>query len=276
VSSEATPEPGRAHPALDRRRREVARDRGRKRRRIVLAAIGGAVCALAGYWLATGPVLTIYNVHLVGYAGPDANQLRSAISSVASQGGSLISPPVGDITQVAERFPGVQTVHISRDWPLGLKVTVTPAAPAAIVRAPGQVAVVVSNRGLVMGLVPRRLVRASMILTPPIPAFGQPLPGWAMDALAFLEALTPGTRNRVQDLTLSQGQLTGQLSDGPALVLGTLDRLAEKAAAINAVLLRVSRATQRQATYLDVTVPDRPALGSVGASIRGSSTSSTG
>jgi cell division septal protein FtsQ len=254
----------------------VARDRGRKRRRIVLAAIGGAVCVLAGYWLATGPVLTINNVHVVGYSGPDASQLKAAISSVASKGGSLISPPVGNIAEVAQRFPGVQTVHVSRDWPLGLEVRVVPASTAAIVRAPGQSAVIVSERGLVMGPVPRHLASASIVLTPPIPGFAQPLPVWGIDVLRFLDVLHTATRDRVQDLALSQGQLTAQLTNGPALILGTVDQLPAKAAAINAVLANISAATLRQAPYLDVTVPDRPALGGVGGSVGTNSSSSKG
>ncbi len=276
MGSDATPDPSRPHPALDRRRRDVARERGRRRRRIVLAAIGGLVCALAGYWLATGPVLTINNVKLVGYTGPDAHQLQSAIASAASQGGSLISPPVDNMTQVADRFPGVETIHVSRDWPLGLNVKVVPAIPAAIVRAPGQAAVVVSDRGLVMGPVPRRLVRPSIVLTDAIPGYGQPVPAWAIDVLGFLRVIDPGTRPRVQNLTLSQGQLTGQLTNGPALILGSLSQLAEKAAAVNAVLAAISPATERQATYLDVTVPDRPALGGVSGSSGASSVSSAG
>jgi hypothetical protein len=276
MSSDATPEPSRPHPALDRRRREIARGRGRKRRRIALAAIGGLVCALAGYWLATGPVLTINHVNLAGYTGPDATQLKSAITTAASQGGSLISPPVDNMTEVAERFPGVQTIHVSRDWPLGLNVRVVPANPEAIVRASGQAAVVVSVRGLVMGPVPRHMVRASIVLTDPIPGFGKPLPAWAIDVLGFLRVIHPGTRPRVQNLTLSQGQLTGRLSKGPALILGTLDQLAEKAEAVNAVLAAITPAIERQATYLDVTVPDRPALGGVGGAIGTRSASSTG
>ena len=256
-----TPPPGRPHPEIDRRRREVARDRGRRRRMVVLGAIGAAVCVLAGYWLATGPVLTINGVTLKNYHGPDASQLQSELSSAASDGGSLLSPPVDTMTAVAQRFPGVEAISVSRDWPLGLTVTVIPADPFAIVAAPGERSVVVSPHGLVMGPVPHHTARPSIVLTEPIPAFGHPLPDWAMQVLGFLAIVHAQTRPRVQGLTYVQGQLTGHLIKGPVLILGTLARLPEKAAALNAVLGRVSATALSRATYLDVTVPERPALG---------------
>lgn len=260
-TDETPPQPGRPHPEIDRRRREVARDRGRRRRRALLGVLGVAVCVLAGYWLATGPVLTINSVTVRGYTGPDASQLQSELASAASHGGSLLSPPVGTMTQVAERFPGVETISVQRAWPLGLTVTVTPADPFAVVQAPGQRAVVVSDRGLVMGPAPRHIARPSIVLSQPIPAFGHQLPSWAMGVLGFLKIIHPHTRPRVQELTYAQGLLTGQLAKGPLLLMGTLGSLPEKAAAINAVLGRVSAKTLDSATYLDVTVPDRPALG---------------
>jgi len=254
-------QPGRPHPEIDRRRREVVRERGRRRRLVVLGGIGAVVCVLAGYWLATGPVLTINSVTVKNYAGPDASQLQSELASAASHGGSLLSPPVATMTAVAQRFPGIETISVARDWPLGLTVTVVPADPFAIVGAPGERPVVVSGRGLVMGPVPRHTVRPSIVLSEPIPAFGHPLPSWAMQVLGFLAIVHAHTRPRVQGLTYVQGQLTGRLVKGPVLILGTLALLPEKAAAVNAVLSKVSAPTLSNATYLDVTVPTRPALG---------------
>jgi hypothetical protein len=258
---ETPPPPGRPHPEIDRRRREVARDRGRRRRLVVVGALGAMVCVLAGYWLATGPVLTINGVTVKNYRGADAAQLQSALSSSASHGGSLLSPPIGTMTAVAQRFPGVESISVSRDWPLGLTVTVIPADPFAIVAAPGERSVVVSGRGLVMGPVPHHSARPGIVLSEPIPAFGHPLPTWAMQVLGFLAIVHAHTRPRIQGLRYVQGQLTGHLINGPVLILGTLARLQDKAAAVNAVLGAVSPATLSRATYLDVTVPERPALG---------------
>ena len=43
TGSDNTPEPGQPHPALAERRRQVARERGRRRRLVVLGAIGAVV-----------------------------------------------------------------------------------------------------------------------------------------------------------------------------------------------------------------------------------------
>jgi hypothetical protein len=279
VSTDDTPPepvPGRPHPALDRRRRDVARDRGRRRRRVVLGAIGAVVCVLAGYWLATGPVLTINGVTVKGYRGPDAAQLQSELAAAASHGGSLLSPPVDNMTAIAQRFPGVQTISVARAWPLGLTVTVVSAAPFADVVVHGERSVVVSNRGLVMGPVQGHTIRPTIDLSEPIPAFGNPLPAWAMQVVGFLEVIDPHTRPRIQGLTYAQGELTGHFIKGPLLILGTLDRMADKAVAVNAVLLRVSAKTFATKTYLDVTVPDRPALGTGAPPSAAASTSTSG
>ncbi len=268
-----TPRPGRPHPALAARRREVEREQGRRRRGVIEIGVGGLVCLLAGYWLAAGPVLAINSVNVTGYSGPDASQLSGALTAAAGRGGSLLSPPIHVLHQVAIRFPGVQDIAISRSWPLALNVRVTPADPIAIVRGPNQTAVIVSPRGLVMGLVPTHLARASIVLSQPLPTFAHPLPGWGLQGVQFLHDLSPRIRARVQNLTYSQGQLTGQLLNGPSLVLGSLDQLPEKAAAINVVLGSVSTAIQKKATYLDVTVPSRPALGGVGGLLSHSSSS---
>ena len=264
---------GRPHPALAARRREVEREQGRRRRRVIEIGVGGLVCVLAGYWLAAGPVLAINSVNVSGYSGPDASQLSSALTAAAGHGGSLLSPPIRILRQVAIRFPGVQDIAISRSWPLALNVRVTPADPIAIVRGPSQTAVIVSPRGLVMGLAPAHLARASIVLSQPLPTFAHALPGWGLQGVQFLHDLSPRVRVRVQNLTYSQGQLTGQLLNGPSLVLGSLAQLPEKAAAINVVLASVSTTIQKKASYLDVTVPSRPALGGVGGLLANSSTS---
>ena len=116
------------------------------------------------------------------------------------------------MTAIAQRFPGVQTINVARAWPLGLSVTVVPADPFAIVVAHGERSVVVSGRGLVMGPVPRRTVRPSIVLSEPIPAFGHPLPAWAMQVIGFLEQIHPHTCLRIQGLMYAQGELTGHLS----------------------------------------------------------------
>jgi cell division septal protein FtsQ len=270
------PEPGRAHPALEERRRKVARERGRRRRLVVLGALGAVVCVLAGYWLATGPVLTVNGVTVTGYRGPDGPQLQSALTAAASHGGSLLSPPVDNMTVIAERFPGVQTIHVSRDWPLGLTVTVIPAPAFAIAQAPGQTSVVVSARGLVMAPAPTHLVRPTIVLSQPIPAFAHPLPSWAMQALGFLAIVSPPIRPRIQAITYAGGELRARMTKGPVLILGTLDRLPQKAVALNTILQRVPAKTMASATYLDLSVPDRPALGNGTVPPVSTSTSTTG
>jgi len=60
---------------------------------------------------------------------------------------------------------------------------------------------------------------------------------------------------------VEDGELLGRLAAGPELRLGPPDRIAIKARALTAVLDHLSPEEERTARYLDVSVPDRPALG---------------
>jgi len=180
------------------------------------------------------------------------------------------------MTAIATRFPGVQTIHVARAWPLGLKVTVVPAQAFAIVEAPGQTPVVVSQRGLVMAPAPAKLVRPTIVLSEPIPPFAHPLPAWAMKIMGFLRLVAPATRPRLQNIAYQGGEVRAQMTKGPTLILGTLNLLPEKAVALNTMLHSVPTKTLDRATYLDLSVPDRPALGNGTVPAMPSSTSTKG
>jgi hypothetical protein len=61
--------------------------------------------------------------------------------------------------------------------------------------------------------------------------------------------------------TGADGLLVGRLRGGPDLRLGTGERMAAKAAALGLVLRDIGPEDERAASYIDLTVPERPALG---------------
>jgi cell division septal protein FtsQ len=260
------PAPGRprprAHPALAERRRAIARSRGRRRRSGLLLVLGTAAAALVIYWLATGPLLAVSGVAVSGYDRDDRAELVSALTA-AGEEGTIIAPSTGEVRLAAERFPWVESVAVARDWPRGLRVTVTEARPAAVGAFEDQ-AVLISASGRVLG--PKEgapgLGWLRLAVAPP-PA-GAQLPEGSRAALTLIAAADPEVGARIRALrTDAYGLLVGRLRGGPDLRLGTGDRMAAKATALGLLLANIGPEDEQAATYIDLTIPERPALGPV-------------
>jgi cell division protein FtsQ len=248
------------HPAMAERRREIARARGRRRRSAAMLAMGTAAIVLLLYWLATGPLLATSEVSVSGYDRPDRADLVSAVTRAAGEG-TILAPASGDVAAAAERFPWVDSVSISRDWPKGMAVHVTEATPAAAASF-GDQAVLVSARGRVLG--PREGTPGvgwlRLAVTPP-PA-GAEIPDGARPALALIAAADPEVGSRIRALRLAaDGTWTGRLTGGPDLRLGSGERMAAKAAALGLVLADLSAEDEQAAAYIDLSSPERPAVG---------------
>lgn len=226
-----------------------------------MGGLGCLACAAVGWWLATGPALTVRDVSLSGYDRPDASALDAALTDAAGHGGSLLSPPVGAIRRSAVTFPWVGDVVVHRAWPFGLRVEVIPARPAIVaVPARGE-PVLVSPVGLVMGPADGVKGLARVRLPGAAPATGSPIPQRARAALTFALALDPAVSGRLRALTLERGRLTAKLTGGLELRLGQPTRMRAKAAALMAVLAGLSAEELKQATYVELSVPEHIAVG---------------
>jgi hypothetical protein len=99
----------------------------------------------------------------------------------------------------------------------------------------------------------------------PPPEAGYALPEGDRAGLAFLAAAPPEAARRVRRLGLdSTGALTGRIDLGPDLRLGPPEDLAAKARALAAVLAQVPAEDLAVATYIDLRLPKRPAIGGLG------------
>ncbi|MGD9571791.1 MAG: cell division protein FtsQ/DivIB [Thermoleophilia bacterium] len=267
--SGSRPAPGRPvrprpHPAVAERRRAVARQQGRRRRSGVLLLLGAAVAAAFVYWIATGPLLAVHDVRMKGYDREDRGELIAALERAAGTG-TILQPAVQEMQEAASAFPWVESISVARTWPRGLAVDVTEAEPVAVA-AFGDQAVLVSATGRVLGPREGSPGLGWMRLDAAPPADGAALPDEARAGLAFMAALPPEVAARVRALSLGRdGALTARLTGGPPLRLGPPERLAAKASALTLVLSSVSVADQGSATYIDLTFPERPALGTTAA-----------
>lgn len=252
------------HPALAERRRKVARAQGLRRRSRLLTGLGVVAALAVAWWALSGPVTAVRSVSVVGYDRADRAELEQALLTAAGDG-DMVRVPVPALRRASERFPWVGSIEVSRDWPSGVRVTVAAAEPVAVLEGPQGESRLVSAGGRVLGPAPAEHELALVTMRRALPAAGEPVPRGARAALQLAREATPATRARLAGLRAGDGVLVGRLVDGPTLRLGGPSRMAAKALALDAVLNQLSAEAEQRARYIDLTVPERPAVGGIEA-----------
>lgn len=252
------------------RRRALARRRGRRRRTVALGVVATLALLAGGWWVATGPPARVASVSVSGYQRPDRAVLERTLLLVA-RSGTVLQPPVDRMRLAATRFPWVEDVVVSRDWPRGLAVVVVEARAAALAVPTSGPRVLVSESGRVLGPAPDPPPALPRVRVPgAAPAVGSRLSGAPVRAaLAFSAVLEPQIAGRVRALREEGGALYARLAGGPELRLGLPEDLEAKARALDVVLGQLSAADERAASYIDLSVPTRPAAGGLGATVGG-------
>lgn len=250
----------RPHPAVVERRRAVARARGRRRRSGVLIALGVLAAAAAIYWMATGPLVAVGGVSVTGYDRADRAELERALEAAAGEG-TILSPATGEMRAAARQFAWVESITVVRSWPRSLSVRVVEASPAAVAAFEDQ-AVLVSADGRVLGVKDATRGLGWLRLESAPPGEGATLPTGARAELAFIAAAPPEVAGRVRALRATpQGLVTGRITNGPELRLGAPERMAAKARSLALLLASLSPEEEAAASYIDLSVPENPALG---------------
>jgi cell division septal protein FtsQ len=255
---------GRAHPALAARRRQIARARSRRRRVSLLTVLGVAAAVAVLWWALSGPLTAIRSVEVTGYDRPDQGELQRALRAAADEG-SMLRLPTGALRAAAQPFPWVGEVSVARDWPAGVRVAVTPARPVAVVTGPGADPVLVTGDGRVLGPAGKEPRLARIGVREEVPPYGGRLGADARAALQLAAGVEPGVARRLRELRMAEGQLLGRLVDGPELRLGGPGRMVAKATALGLVLNQLSAEDEAAAEYIDLTLPERPAVGGIEA-----------
>ncbi len=230
-----------------------------RRRRVVLGTVAVGVGAAALWFLATGPLLSVRDVDLRGELTGDAAALEADLERAVSDG-TVLRPPVASIREAASAHPWVESVSVSRDLPFGVVVRVTPARPVAVA-TDGETSVLVAPDGRVLGPAEPRSGLARVALSAPPPEVGEPVPRQAKGAVALAGATPPEVAQRLRGLRMRGGRLEGRLVNGPRLRFGAPDDVVSKAAALTALLSNLSSEQEQAATYIDLSVADRPAVG---------------
>ncbi len=250
----------RASLGLSRGGRSLTRSRPRLRRprlRTVVLLVLAVVVLVAGwFWLRDSSLVAVRQVEVTGVDGSEATGVREALDEAGRSMTTLHVRRSALETAVAP-YSVVKDIDVSTGFPHTLKIHVVTNVAVAAISLAGHRIPVTSD-----GTLLRDLPAASTLATVPLstPPAGQRLtePD-ALAAVAALAAAPASLRSHISTVQTTKTEgLTVQIANGPAIWLGTRERLRAKWAAAAAVLADPGSAG---ATYVDVTAPEQPAVG---------------
>ena len=242
--------------------RRVAR-LGPSRGRLLLAA--ACVCALPlGYWAArVGPFFTVRSITVEGAPPALSRQVRAALAPI--QGTSLLALDGDEVTARVEALPQVAEATYDRSFPETLVVRIRREVGWAVLRQ-GQRSWLLSARGRVVRRLPKgTLGKLPRIWVKPTVAvragsrLADPAALRSVQAVASLhEVPLPLAVHSVD----ARGPLVFHLGRGIELRLGDTLDLPLKLAVAGRVLRILAPPEPGQQVFLDVSVPERPVVGS--------------
>lgn len=221
-----------------------------------LAALAATLLLLGGgwLWLRNSSLVRVEHVRITGISGPQAREIRDALTSAALDMTTL-DVRDGALRTAVEPYPVVKGITASAGLLHTLSIHVRTYDPVGAIVAGGARVAVASD-----GTILRGTPTAGLTI---IPAKAPPGGDHVRDLqtlrlVGILAAAPPALRARAQRVFLGRHGFTVTLSRGPAIYLGGDERLLAKWIAATRVLQDPS---SRGATYVDVQVPERPAAG---------------
>jgi cell division septal protein FtsQ len=237
---------------------------GRFGRRLLLALLAAAALTAAYlFWFRDLPVFAVDEVRVEGIpaGSPGAADLEAALVDSA-RGMTTLHVRTGDLQATANRFPLVESVSAEADFPSGLTITVEDRTPAALI-GDGEDAVAVAEDGTLMPGLATDALDLPLLPLDRVPD-GERLGGPMLDQALVLGAAPEALRPALAGVERSGERVVVNLAAGIELRFGAPVRVEEKWRAAAAVL---ADPTLTSVGYVDLSAPNRPAVGGVGAAL---------
>lgn len=234
----------------------IAKGRVRLRVWLVLGAVG-TLAALGGawVWLRDSSLVAVERVTVTGAAGPDAGQIRSALG-LAARNMTTLDVRLSQLRTAVAPYPVVKDLRVSTQFPHGMRIRVIELLPVGALTAGGETIAASADGTLV-----RDVSTGSL---PAVPV--QALPGGsrvtdqnALSALELLADAPPRLAPKISQVTTTPPHgLVVELRSGPSIYFGPPGDFQAKWGAAAAVLAAPG---STNASYIDVSDPERPAAG---------------
>lgn len=206
------------------------------------------------FWLRDSSLVRVDEVTITGVSGPQAAQVRRALTDAAERMSTLHVEP-GKLVDAIRQFPIVAGVKVHPQLLHKLDVVVQQRVAVGAL-ANGDRRLAVAGDGTILeGTLTKGLPLVPVSSPPGGHMLVEPA---ALRMVALLGAAPSAVRDRITRVAFGEHGLTAQISDGPDLYFGPAARLQAKWTAAARVL---ADASSRGATYLDLRVPERPAAG---------------
>jgi cell division protein FtsQ len=233
----------------------------RLQRRLLLAA--AAILLLASgyqFWLRDSSLVAVERVTVTGLTTSDSARVRMALTG-ASRTMTTLHVDHEALERAVAGFPVVRELEVTADFPDRLRIHVVEHVPAAVAVSEGGRVAVAGDGTILQGLpVEKRL--------PTIEVDGAIGVEHLRDSTSLASAAIAGTapaalRGRIAEVG-EDGELgqVAQLREGPEVIFGDVSRVRAKWAAAARVLADLEASG---ATYIDVRIPGRPAVGGLPA-----------
>ena len=244
------------------KRRPVARKRApragasKKTILIVCLLVGLVLAGAYQFWFRNSPLVAATEVKVEGISGPQADQVTTALVH-AAKGLTTLNAADDDLDAIGARFATVAAVDLQTDFPHGMTITVTERPPVLLLRSRDRTTPVAGDGTILTGVDSGDL-KLPEVGTSELPAAGK-VTGDTL-ALATVAGAAPAPlRPLITDLsTGAEEGLTVTLEGEIPVYFGDSGRAEERWAATAAVL---ADAKIDKLTYVDVRVPERPAIG---------------
>jgi cell division protein FtsQ len=233
----------------------------RPRGLLVVAALIAVLAAGYMLWLRDLPIFAVKDVTVEGASGPEAAAIAEALDEAAREMTTL-HVDEDALRAAAERFPTFVGLRTDASFPTGLRITVKERPPVLLVRGKDGVAPVAGD-GTVLAGVKTDAKLPAISLEERLPAGGDKLRDEGLALALVLGAAPEPLAELVRDV--SYGEEYGveiELKGGIPLRFGGPERAGDKWAAAAAVL---AEPEVTSLTYLDLRVPERPAIGGASA-----------
>ncbi len=231
-----------------------------KRRLLALAVACLALAAGYQFWLRDSSLVAVERVEVTGVTSSDAARVRAAITSAARDMTTLHLDREA-LDRAVAGYPVVRKLEVAPDFPHGLTVHVVEYEPAAIAVSDAGRVPVAGDGTILRGVA----VKGSLPTVEVEGALGTEflLDRTARGAAAVAGGAPAVLRARIEDVQRrSDDGYVAELRDGPELIFGAATRLRAKWAAAARVLADLEA---RGATYVDLRIPSRPAVGGLAA-----------